>query len=313
MLTVFIVLFVLLLLILGGAYVCFYLAFYSPDRKAVFTDEDRFPPGKIYEPYHPRMRQWAAQVDAMEYEALTVTSCDGLTLRAKYYEFAPDSPVEILFHGYRGLAERDLCGAVQRCFSVGHSAILVDQRAGGRSDGHVITFGVRESEDALLWVEAVAQRFGAERAIVLAGVSMGATTVMLAAGKDLPQNVVGVLADCGYTTAPAIIKKVIRQMHLPADLLYPLVRLGALLYGGFDPNDADCPAALARATVPVILFHGEADDFVPCAMSRENYAACISPKRLVTTPGAGHGLCYPADEEGYIAAVRAFDEKYWRK
>ena len=48
-------------------------------------------------------------------------------------------------------------------------------------------------------------------------------------------------------------------------------------------------------------------------MSRENVAACASPKRLVTTPGAGHGLCYPADEEGYIAAVRAFDEEYWRK
>jgi pimeloyl-ACP methyl ester carboxylesterase len=124
--------------------------------------------------------------------------------------------------------------------------------------------------------------------------------------------VVGVLADCGYTTAPAIIKKVIRHMGLPADLLYPLVRLGAILYGGFDPNEADCPRALANATLPIIFFHGETDDFVPCAMSRENYDACVSEKQLVVTPGAGHGLCYPADEEGYIAAVRAFDEKYWR-
>ena len=309
----FLVLLILLVLVLGGAYVCFYLAFYSPDRPTVLTDEDRFPPGKIYKPYHPRMRQWAAQVDGMPYEALAVTSCDGLTLRGKYYELTPDSPVEILFHGYRGLAERDLCGAVQRCFAVGHSAILVDQRAGGRSDGHVITFGVKESEDALVWIEEVTRRFGDERPVILAGVSMGASTVMLAAGKDLPPNVVGVLADCGYTTAPSIIKKVIRQMHLPTSLLYPLVRLGAILYGNFDPNEADCPAALARATVPVILFHGETDDFVPCEMSRENFAACTSPKRLVTTPDAGHGLCYPADEEGYIAAVRAFDEQYWRK
>lgn len=307
------VLLIVLAVLLVGSYICYRMAFYSPARKEVFTEEDRLPPGKIYEPYHPRMREWAAQVDAMEHEALTITSGDGLTLKAKYYEFTPDSPVEILFHGYRGLAERDLCGAVQRCFSVGHSAILVDQRAGGRSNGHVITFGVKESEDALLWIDKVTARFGKERPIVLAGVSMGATTVMLAAGKPLPANVVGVLADCGYTTAPAIIKKVIRQMRLPADLLYPLVRLGALLYGGFDPNDADCPAALAKATVPVILFHGEADDFVPCAMSRENYAACAAPKRLVTTPGAGHGLCYPADEEGYVAAVRSFDQQHWRK
>lgn len=309
----FLVLLILLMLILGGAYVCYRMAFYSPARKEVLSEEERFPPGKIYEPYHPRMREWMEQVDGMTHEAMTVTSHDGLTLRGKYYELSPDSPVEILFHGYRGLAERDLCGAVQRCFAVGHSALLVDQRAGGRSDGHVITFGVKESLDVPVWVEAVTQRFGESRPIVIGGVSMGASTVMLAAGRPLPANVVGVLADCGYTTAPAIIKKVIRQMHLPADLLYPLVRLGALLYGGFDPNDADCPKALAKATLPVILFHGDGDDFVPWEMSRENCDACASAAQLVTTPGAGHGLCYPADEEGYIAAVVAFDEKYWRK
>ena len=312
MTTVFLILFLLLLLILGGAYICYRMAFFSPPRKAVLSEEERFPPGKIYEPYYPRMRQWMEQVDAMTPEILTVTSRDGLKLVGKYYELTPDSPVEILFHGYRGLAERDLCGAVQRCYSVGHSALLVDQRAAGQSEGHVITFGVRESEDALVWIEAVTRRFGAARPIVLAGVSMGASTVMLAAGKPLPANVVGVLADCGYTTAEAIIKKVITKMHLPAKPLYPLVRLGAILYGDFDPNAADCPAALARATVPVIFFHGETDDFVPCEMSRENYAACAAPKRLVTTPGAGHGLCYPADEEGYVAAVRDFDAEYWR-
>ena len=307
------ILLILLVLILGGAYICFRMAFYSPDRPETLTEKDRFPPGEIYEPYHPRMREWMDQVDEMSYEAITVTSHDGLTLRGKYYELSPDAPIEILFHGYRGLAERDLCGAVQRCFSAGHSALLVDQRAGGRSDGHVITFGVKESRDVPVWAQTVADRFGADRPVIIGGVSMGATTVMLAAGNPLPPNVVGVLADCGYTTAPAIIKKVIRQMHLPADLLYPLVRLGALLYGGFDPNDADCPRALAKATLPIIFFHGETDDFVPCDMSRENHAACAAPKRLVTTPGAGHGLCYPADEKGYVAAVQAFDTQYWKK
>ena len=312
MTTVFSILFVLLVLILGGAYVCYRMAFFSPPRKGEISEEKRFPPGKIYEPYHPRMRQWMDQVAAMTPEKFTVTSRDGLTLRGKYYELTPDSPVEILFHGYRGLAERDLCGAVQRCYAVGHSALLVDQRAAGDSEGHIITFGVKESEDVAVWIEAVTRRFGADRPIVLTGISMGASTVMLAAGNPLPSNVVGVLADCGYTTAEAIIKKVIRQMHLPADLLYPLVRLGAILYADFDPNLADCPAALARTTVPVIFFHGEQDDFVPCEMSRENYAACAAPKCLVTTPGAGHGLCYPADEEGYVSAVRDFDAQYWR-
>ena len=300
-----VILLILLALILVGAYVCFRMAYYSPTRRPL-TEEERFPPGKAYVPYHGRMREWMDQVAAMEHEDFVVTSEDGLTLKGKYYELSPDSPIEILFHGYRGLAERDLCGAVQRCYSVGHSALLVDQRASGDSDGHIITFGVKESADVPVWVDAVIARFGEERPIVITGISMGATTVLLAAGKPLPPQVVGVLADCGYTTAPAIIKKVIRHMGLPAELLYPLVRLAAVLYGGFDPNEADCPKALANATLPIIFFHGETDDFVPCEMSRENYDACTAEKTLVITPGAGHGLCYPADPEGYIAAVKAF-------
>ena len=218
--------------ILLGAFVCFRLTYYAAPRKEAVRDEDMLPPGKIYEPYHPRMRQWMKQVAQMPCEEMTVQTPDKLTLRGRYYEFSADSPVEILFHGYRGFSERDMCGAVQRCFSVGHSALLVDQRAAGRSDGCVITFGVRESEDVHLWIEAVTRRFGEGRPIVLAGVSMGATTVMLAVGRALPSNVVGALADCGFSRARDIIKKVIRQLHLPANLLYPLVRLGAILYGG---------------------------------------------------------------------------------
>ena len=311
--TVAIILLAALALLLIASGVCFWLTFYVPKRAAEPTEADYLIPGKIYEPYHPRMRQWMEQVEAMSYEAMEITSDDGLTLRGRYYELTPDSPVEILFHGYRGRAERDLCGAVDRCFRVGHSALLVDQRAGGRSDGHVITFGAKEHKDALKWIEAVTARFGAQRPLVLAGVSMGAATVLLAAGEDLPDNVVGVLADCGYSSARDIIKKVIRQLKLPATLLYPLVRLGAILYGGFDPNKVEVTEALKHAKVPIVFFHGASDDFVPCEMSQKNYDACASQKRLVMIPDAGHCLCFPIDEDAYVEMVRDFDRTYWRK
>lgn len=296
----------LLVLLAGGALICFFMTYYSATRTPERMEADRYPPGKVYEPYHPVMRRWGEEMDAMECTSMEVTTPDGLTLRGKLFILTPDAPVEILFPGYRGFARRDLGGAVQRCFAVGHSALLVDQRAGGYSDGHVITFGVKESRDVPLWIDAVARRFGAHHPVYIGGVSMGATTVLLAAGAGLPPQVKGVLADCGYSTAKDIIKKVIRDMKLPAAPLYPLVRLGALLYGGFDPNKADATAAAARITVPVIFFHGDTDDFVPYEMSVVNHAACTAHKQLVITPGAGHGLCYPADPDGYVAAVREF-------
>lgn len=304
----------LLAVLLVACGVCFWMTFYVCKRPKKKEGEYYLIPGAVFEPFYPRMRQWHDWVESLPREEMTVRTPDRLTLRGRYYELTPDSPVEILFHGYRGSAERDMYGAVDRCFRVGHSALLVDQRAGGRSDGHVITFGAREHKDALLWARELERRFGDDRPVILAGVSMGAATVSMAAGAaDLPENVVGVLADCGYSTAPAIIKKVIRQLKLPPAVFYPLVRLGAILYGHFDPNRVDIPAAVAKAKVPVLFLHGAVDSFVPCEMSRENYEACTAPKQLVLIPDADHGVAFPADEEGYIAAVRAFDAQYWRK
>ena len=212
-----------------------------------------------------------------------------------------------MFPGYRGVAERDLCGGVQRCFSLGHSALIVDQRACGESDGNVITFGIRESRDCHSWIAFMLERFGKDVKIILTGISMGAATVLIAAGSELPKNVTGVLADCGFTSAREIIQKVIRQMGLPPKLAYPFVKLGAYLYGGFDLEATSPEEAAKTCSVPVIFFHGEDDDYVPCWMSTVNYQACRSPrKKLVTIPGAGHGLSYPVAPKEYLQALRDF-------
>lgn len=299
-------------LLSAGAFVCFYMAFYSPTRTAEKMEAERLIPGKIYEPYHADFQRWHQEVKALPQENWSVVTPDGLTLRGKYYPLSPDAPVEILFHGYRGFSDRDMSGAVQRCFSVGHSAVLVDQRAGGYSDGHVITFGLRESDDVALWAAEAVRRLGEDVTIYVGGVSMGATTVLLASAKELPPQVRGVLADCGYTNAPDIIKKVIKQLHLPAAPLYPLVRLGALIFGGFDPNKADATEAVKHSRLPILFYHGDTDDFVPCEMSRQNYDACTAEKRLVIVPGAGHGLCYPVDPDGYVKALKEFEAACWK-
>ena len=292
--------------VLIGSYICFRMAFYVPEKGKKPKCEYEIPQGKIYEPYKDQMIEWIKQTRALPCEEMTITSFDGLQLRGKYYEYAPGAVTEIMFHGYRGSSERDMGGGVQRCFKLGHNALIVDQRSSGRSQGNVITFGVNESRDCLAWMKHAIERFGPDCQLMLTGISMGAATVMIAAGDDLPENVIGVLADCGYSSAKAIIKKVIKQMKLPADLLYPFVKLGARIYGHFDLEKYSPVEALRNCKVPVLLFHGEEDDFVPCDMSRENFAACASRKKLVTTPGAGHGLCIIFDPESYRATMKDF-------
>ncbi len=304
MLTLLILLTVLVFGVLMTAYMCFRMAFYA-DRKPS-GEEFPIPEGEIYEPYRDKMVAWMQETRAMLHEDMEIRSFDGLTLRGKYYECEPGAPIELMFHGYRGDADRDLCGGVQRCFALKRNTLIVDQRACGTSEGHVITFGIHESDDCHRWIAHLIDRFGGDVKIIITGISMGASTVMLAAGRELPEQVVGVLADCGYTSARDIIKAVIRKMKLPPNLAYPFVRLGARLFGHFDP-DADSPVeAMKRCKVPVMFIHGEGDDFVPCDMSRRNYEACAATKKLWTVPDAGHGLSILVDKSGYMRELRAF-------
>ena len=295
-----------ILAVLAICLYCYRVAFYVPPRKPRPADFIDLPQGPVYEPFHPKMREWVRQLRELPQQRFEITSFDGLKLTATYYEFAPGAPIELMFHGYRGNAQRDLPGGVQRCFAVGRSAFVVDQRCAGGSEGRTITFGVNERKDCLKWIDFLISHFGSDVKIVLTGISMGASTVLMAGGEELPPNVMGILADCGYSSQKEIQMKVIREMGLPPKLSYPFVKLAARVFGGFNLEETTPMEALKRVKVPVIFFHGEDDDFVPCHMSQTMYDACPTRKRLVTVPGAGHGLSYAVEPERYIRELKDF-------
>ena len=297
-----------LVLVLATSLICFLKIFYTSRRKK--WPEYPVPAGEIYEPHHEQMIEWIKYARALPHKEVSIQSFDGLTLRGTYFEFEKGLPIDILFHGYHGCAEQDLSGGVYRCQRLGHNVLIVDHRASGKSEGHVVTFGINESRDALAWIHYALENIDSNAKILLGGISMGAATVMMTSAMELPENVKGTVADCGYTSAKDIIKKVIRDMKLPDNLLYSFVRLGAILFGRFDP-DANSPLeSMPNCRVPVIFFHGDADAFVPQSMSEENHAACSAPKHLVITPGAGHGLCFPVDVDTYVKEISEFFAPY---
>ena len=298
----------LAVLVLLISFVCFLKVFYSVNPKDDGTEKYDMPPGEIYEPYHEQMRAWRKEAYAMPCESVEITSFDGLKLHGKYYEQEKGGRVEILLHGYRGTAERDLCGGIQRCFALKRNVLIVNQRASRGSEGHVISFGINESKDCLAWIDYIIDRFGKDVKIFLGGISMGAATVLTAAGMRLPKNVVGAVADCGFSSAKEIICSEIKKMGLPPKLLYPFVKLGARLYGRFDLEETSPLQAIKNCKIPVVFIHGETDDFVPCEMSKAVYEACPTQKFLWLVPNAGHGLAYLVDPDGYIQTLKAFED-----
>lgn len=300
----------LVVAILVLSYVCFRLCFYSKPRVPLDKDNIELPLGELYDKYSEDIKGWIMKARALNPRELTIKSHDGLTLRGKYYQCNPGGIIEILFHGYRGSGERDLSAGVERCFALGRNALIVDQRASGTSDGCVITFGILERLDCLRWIDKVMEEFGKDTKIILTGISMGGATVMLASGMDLPENVLCILSDCGYCSNKEIISKIVKEMKLPPRLAYPLLTLGARLFGKFSLNCDSPEKSVSRARVPIIFIHGDTDSFVPYYMSEKCYNACSSEhKKLVKIKGAGHGVAYPVDKELYLNSLREFQQE----
>ena len=292
-------------ILLMGGYYTYRIAFYSPkkgrDKISTFASHK-------YDPYRKEINRLFCQLSDRPYEEVSIVSFDGLTLFGRYYHVKDGAPLDIGFHGYRSSALTDFAGGSELSFSMGHNLLLIDERAHGRSEGRTITFGIQERWDADSWVRYAVERFGADTEIILYGVSMGAATVLMAAGLDLPENVKGIIADCPYSSPKDIIRKVAKDMHMPDRLSWPFVKIGGRVYGGFDVDETDAARAVKQAKVPILIIHGESDSFVPCEMSdivSENPALITR----CTFPGADHGFSYLVDTPRYRKIVTEFMEK----
>ena len=268
-----------------------------------YTDDDQTRKIK------PVQDEIIAEFLEVPYEEVSITSHDGLKLTGRYYHAADGAPLEIQCHGYKGNALRDFSGAKRIAKAAGRNVLLINQRCHGGSEGKTITFGILERRDVLGWINYASNRFGSIP-ILLSGVSMGAATVLMVAGMELPDNVRGIIADCPYDAPSNIIKKVLGQdMGMPVKVVYPLIRLGGMLYGKFNLG-ADSPVeAVKRAQIPILLIHGDDDRFVPHPMSCNIHAAAPEKIEFHTIPGAGHALNYVTDPEGYTKIVNNFTER----
>lgn len=256
-----------------------------------------------------KMRVQAAQeLKRANCETVEITAHDGERLVGHWHSCENAKRIIIAMHGWRSSWVTDFGLISEFLFQNDCHILFVEQRGQNNSGGNYMGFGLLERHDCLDWIRWVNQQGYDNMPIYLCGISMGASTVLMTAGFDLPENVHGIIADCGYTSPNAIWKHVMEnnlrlyyddiQGEIAAEICRRKIQIG--------PKDYSCISAMAKCKVPVLFIHGTDDDFVPIEMTYENYKACIAPKRLFVVPGAGHGMSYFLNKEGYEQTVKQF-------
>lgn len=305
MIVVFILCAVLLVVVASGAYV-FVVACVRRKELPWFVKEElqKTPYGKYYECIMDADR-WLREHNAQD---IYIQSRDGLKLHGLWVPAQNAKGTMLLVHGYRSTKLVDFGVAFPYYWEKGFNLLLPDQRSHGKSEGRYITFGVKESTDVLQWIEYHNASYGF-CPMVLSGLSMGASTVMFLADQPLPENVRGIIADCGFTSPKKIICSVFRDVtRLPAGPSVWAADMFARIFAGFGLSDKDTTKTLKKNRLPILIVHGTADDFVPCEMTRQSYAVCSGPKQLLLVEGAGHGVSFLVDHTRYTKKIEKFLE-----
>ena len=304
MAAVIIIILILLIALLSALFMVYYKVFYSPHRDA---DEVSAPMIIANKRFNDEVHRQTLSLKNIPCRRVMTRSYDGLRLYGRYYHHEHGAPLCILFHGYRGSAIRDFSVMGQFLQNEGYNVLLVDERAHFKSGGHTITYGIRERRDVLSWIEYANRRFGTDAPVYLFGISMGAGTVLMASGLELPDNVKLICADCPFSSPKDIICHVAKKTGWNPKVAWVMSYLSVLVFGHLViRGDVTAAESVKRSKKPILIIHGEADDFVPPEMSDEIRRANPELVERHTFPGAGHGVSYFADPERYLAIVRDF-------
>lgn len=248
--------------------------------------------------------------DQLTKETLWMTN-QGLKQDAWYVpaETATNKTV-IVVHGFTNDKE-DMKPYAWMFHELGYNVLMPDNMSHGDSEGQIIGYGWNDRLNVIKWAEMLVEQ-NSDSEIILFGVSMGAATVMMASGEEsLPDQVVNIIEDCGYSSVWDELKYQAKEMYnLPAfPILYEVSAISKIR-AGFSYGQASSVNQLKNNTRPVLFIHGSDDTFVPTSMVYKNYQATQGEKELYIVKGAGHAKSFETDPQAYIEKISTFLKKY---
>jgi dipeptidyl aminopeptidase/acylaminoacyl peptidase len=245
-------------------------------------------------------------------EPISMLSDDGLQLKASFLrQPTPTKHTVILAHGYHH-ARMQMIPYAKIFYNMGYNVLMPDARSHGESQGNLIGFGWLDRRDYIRWMQRAVLLTHPDEKIVLMGISMGAATVIAAAGEpDVPGNLVAVIEDSSFNRLDQQFRhRLKRYYHLPSQEFGAIASAFTKKEAGYSFKEANIQKQIQKVKVPIMFIHGEADRYVPIEMLDELVDATRVPCWVYLVDQADHVQALATNPRRYRDEVAGFLKKY---
>lgn len=243
--------FVLILLTLVGAYAAFTALVYFFQSNFVY--------------YPDRQLVATPKQFGFDYEAVSFTTTDGLTLSGWYVPAERARGSILFFHGNAGnISHRML--SIQVFNRLRFNIFIFDYRGYGESEGRPDEVGTYRDAEAA-WHYLVRQRNLDPSTIVVFGRSLGAAIASYLAAKHTPR---ALIVESAFTSVPDLAAR-----------FYPFIPVRWLTRFHYATKDH-----LKKVDCPILVVHSQEDDIVPFAHGHALFEAARPPKEFLGMNGS---------------------------
>ena len=247
--------------------------------------------------------------DYKDKEDVFINSFDNLKLHGYILKTENSDKWAITVHGYTNKAE-SMSAMAYKYHSLGYNILMPDLRGHGKSEGSYVGMGWHDRLDILKWIDLIIKE-NKDAKILLHGISMGAGTVMMVSGEELPENVKVIIEDCGYTSAKEQLAYNLKTMFkLPSFPILNFCSLITKIKDNYFISEASAIKQLQKAKVHILFIHGDKDKFVPFYMLDKLYNACSSKKDKLIIKDVGHAKSESLKSDLYWNKVEDFIKPY---
>ena len=243
---------------------------------------------------------------------VSIRSFDGLMLNGFIKKAENEKRIILAVHGYKSNCFKDFALVSECLFRSDCSVLFIEQRAHGKSEGEFTSFGIYERYDCLAWLDYLLRNTNPQIPVYLFGISMGATSLLMASEKISSARVKGIIADSPFTSPVDIIShtlnRKIKKKINKEKLIENLDRMIVKRFG-FSMHEFSVEESVKSISRPVLLFHGTADRLTPFSMTDKIFSTCPGEKRLVIFENSKHlHGCFDYKNKYFESLINFFEK-----